>query len=190
MLSPGDLKRGHVIEIDGAPCVIENITMQTPSSRGVSTLWKVRARNLKLKQKVDKVFKSNDTIIEPNFERRDVQFLYGDPTSLHFMDLGDYNQFSLSREDLEEEANYLIDNMEGIRSMVLDGEVIGIELPDTVELKIVECPPSVRGDSATGRTKPATLETGLIVQVPEHISNGETVRVETSTGRFLQRVSR
>jgi len=190
MLSPGELKRGHVILIDGAPCIIERISMQTPSSRGVSTLWKVRARNLKLKQKVDVTFKSNDNIVEPDFERRDVQFLYSDPTSLHFMDLGDYNQFSFPREDLEEESKFLIDNMEGIRALVLEGEVIGIELPDVVELKIVDCPPTVKGDSATGRTKPATLETGLIVHVPEHIANGETIRVETATGRFLQRANK
>ena len=128
-------------------------------------------------------------IQEPNFERRPVQYLYGDTSALHFMDLGDYNQFSLPRESSQEEAMYLVDNLEGIRSLVLDDEVIGIELPGTVDLKIVECNPAVRGNSATGRTKPATLETGLVVQVPEHIACETIVRVDTSSGKFVGRVS-
>jgi elongation factor P len=188
MLTPGELKRGQIIDIDGTPCIIESMTVQTPSSRGAGTLWKVRARDLRLKRKVDKVYKGGDTITEPNFEKRQVQFLYGDATGFHFMDLQDYDQFTLSRESLEDEAKYLIDNMEGISALVLDEEVIGIELPVTVDLKVVECAPATRGNSATGRTKPATLETGLVVQVPEHLASGVTVRVETGTGRFIQRV--
>jgi elongation factor P len=187
MLSPGELKRGQIIEIDGATCVIENIVVQTPTSRGSGTLWKVRARDLKLKRKVDKIYKGGDTIAVPNFEKRPAQFLYGDAAGLHFMDLQDYDQFVLKRESLEEEGKYLADNMEGINSLVLDEEVIGIELPPTVDLKIVKCDPALKGTSSSGRTKPATLESGLVLQVPEHIETGELVRVETSTGRFLQR---
>lgn len=189
MLTPGELKRGLIIEIDGDPCSIENINVQTPASRGANTLWKVRARNLKTKQKVDKVYRGGDTVGEPNFEKRDVQFLYGDGTHLHFMDLTDYNQFALSKESVEEESRYLVENME-LRSLVLDDEVIGVEVPSVVELKIVECDPSVKGNSATGRTKPATLETDFVIQVPEHIDTGDVVRVETSSGKFVQRVSK
>ena len=190
MLSPGQLKRGLVIDIDGAPCAIENISVQTPSSRGANTIWKVRARNLKTKQKVDKTFRSGDSIAEPNFERRPTQFLYSDPNHHHFMDLEDYNQFALAREDLESESPYLANDLEGIRALVLDEEVIGIELPLTVDLKIAECDPAVKGDSATARTKKASLETGHVVQVPEHLSPGQTVRVDTTTGKFVSRVSK
>ena len=190
MLTPGELKRGEIIEIDGAACVVESITVQTPTSRGAGTLWKVRARDLRLKRKVDVVYKGGDTISVPNFEKRPVQFLYGDATRLHFMDLQDYSQFTLTREALEEEAKYLVDNMEGISALVLDEEVIGIELPLTVDLKVVECAPAARGNSATGRTKPATLETGLVVQVPEHLASDTVVRIETGTGRFIQKVSK
>ena len=190
MLNPGELKRGTIIEVDGDPCVIENINVQTPSSRGSNTLWKVRSRNLRTKQKVDSVYKGGDAIAEPNFEKRDVQFLYSDSAHFHFMDLGDYNQFALTKEAIDEEANYLVDNMEGIRSLVLDDEVIGIEVPPAVELKITECDPSVKGNSATGRTKPATLESGLVIQVPEHIQQGDVVRIETATGKFVHRSSK
>jgi elongation factor P len=188
MLSPGQLKRGLIIEVDGAPCVVENIAVQTPSSRGANTIWKVRARNLRTKQKVDKAFRSGDSIVEPNFEKRPVQFLYSDVSQYHFMDLEDYNQFALVREEIEEETRYLVDDLEGIRALVLDEEVIGIELPLTVDLKITDCDPAVKGNSATARTKKASLETGHIVQVPEHISPGETVRVDTATGKFVGRV--
>jgi len=188
MLTPGELKRGLIIDIDGAPSVVENIVVQTPSSRGAATLWKVRARDLKLKRKVDKVYKAGDVIAVPNFEKRAVQFLYHDASGYHFMDLTNYDQFTLTPESIEEESQYLVDSMEGISSLVLDEEIIGIELPLTVDLKVVECAPALRGSSATGRTKPATLETGLVVQVPEHLASGATIRVETGTGRFIQRV--
>jgi elongation factor P len=190
MLSPGELKRGQIIEVDGAPCVVENITVQTPSSRGAGTLWKVRARNIRLKRKVDKIFKGGDTIPVPNFEKRPVQFLYRDAAGLHFMDLEDYDQFTLQEDVVEEEAKYLAENMEGITSLKVEDQVIAIELPPTIDLKIVDCAPAVKGNSSSGRTKPATMETGLIVPVPEHIDVGELVRIETSTGRFLQRVNR
>jgi elongation factor P len=187
MILPGELKRGDVIEIDGAACIVENIVVQSPSSRGAGTIWKVRARDLRKKRKVDAIYKGGDTIPVPDFEKRDAQFLYRDGAGLHFMDLADYDQFTLPAEVLEEESPYLIDNMEGITSLVVEGEVIGIVLPPTVDLKIAECDPAMKGNSSSGRTKPAKLESGLVVQVPEHIDRGEVIRVETSTGRFLQR---
>ncbi|MCZ6792435.1 MAG: elongation factor P [Planctomycetota bacterium] len=190
MLSPGELKRGRIIDIDGEPCVVESITVQTPSSRGSTTIWKVRGRNLKTKQKVDKAFRSGDTIGEPNFEKRAVQFLYRDTSGFHFMDLQDYDQFALSEKELESESAFLVESLEGLRALVLDEEVIGIELPLAVQLEISECDPAVRGNSATARTKKATLETGLVIQVPEHIAPGERVRIDTTTGKFVGRASK
>ncbi len=187
MILPGELKRGDVIEIEGAACIVENIVVQSPSSRGAVTLWKVRARDLRKKRKVDATYKGADVIPVPDFEKRDAQFLYRDGAGLHFMDLTDYDQFTLGADVLEEEAPYLIDNMEGITALLVEGEAIGIVLPPTVDLKIAECDPAMKGNSSSGRTKPAKLESGLVVQVPEHIDRGEVVRVETSTGRFLQR---
>ena len=103
------------------------------------------------------------------------------------MDMDSYDQFALPIDGFSEEAGYLVDNLEGIRSLVLEEEVIGIELPLTVEISITECDPAVKGNSATARQKNATLETGLVIQVPEHISNGEIVRVDTTTGKFIRR---
>jgi len=125
--------------------------------------------------------------VEPDFEKRHVQFLYRDPSDLHFMDMDSYDQFALPIDGYSQEAGYLTDNLEGIRSLVLEDEVIGIELPLTVDIVITECDPAVKGNSATARQKNATLETGLVIQVPEHISSGENVRVDTTNGKFISR---
>jgi elongation factor P len=189
MIPAKDFKRRMVVEIDGAPHMIEQIQVQTPSARGAATLYKVKARNLKTRQRIERTFKGGDSLSESSFERRPVQFLYRDADGFHFMDSADYNQFSLTREELEEQAPYMTENMEGIEALVVDDQVIGIEIPDTVDLAITETAPGVRGNSATGRTKPATLSTGAVIQVPEHLEPGVTVRVDTRTGDYLGRAS-
>ncbi len=189
-MNSGELKRGAVISVNGAACIVEKVAVQTPSSRGSTTLYKVRARDVRTKQKVDATFKGGEQIPEPSFERRDVQYLYSDPNHCFFMDMESYEQFELAKEDLKEEILYMYENMEGIRALVVDDEVIGIELPLAVEIDIVECDPAARGNSATSRAKNATLATGLVVQVPEHLSPGERVRVDTTTGKFVSRVSK
>jgi len=184
-----DFKRRMVVEIDGAPHIIEHIQVQTPSARGAATLYKIKARNLKTRSRVEKTYKGTDSLSESSFERRLVQFLYRDPDGFHFMDSADYNQFSLAVEDLEDQSPFMTENMDGIESLVVDDEVIGIEIPDTVELQIVETSPGVRGNSATGRTKPAKLATGHTIQVPEHMDQGVIVKVDTRTGEYLGRAS-
>jgi elongation factor P len=184
-----DFKKRMVVEIDGAPHIIEHITVQTPSARGAATLYKIKARNLKTKARVEKAYRGTDGLNESSFERRPVQFLYREPDAFHFMDAADYNQFSLPAEDLAEQIPYMTENMEGVEALMVNDEVIAVELPDTVELPIVETAPGVRGNSATGRTKPATLSTGHVIQVPEHLDQGVTVRVDTRTGEYLGRAN-
>jgi elongation factor P len=184
-----DFKRRMVVEIDGAPHMIEQIQVQTPSARGAATLYKVRARNLKSKNRVEKTYRGTDALPESSFERRPVQFLYRDPDALHFMDSSSYNQFSVPLEELRDQAPFMTENMEGVQALLVDDEVIAIELPDTVQLPITETTPGVRGNSATGRTKPATLSTGLVVQVPEHLEPGTLARIDTRTGEYLGRAT-
>ncbi len=184
-----DFKKRMVVEIDGAPHMIEHINVQTPSARGAATLYKVRARNLKTRAKVEKSYKGTESLNEAGFERRPIQFLYRDADGFHFMDSADYNQFSLPLEDLQEQSPFMSENMEGVEALLVDDQVIAIEIPDTVELPIVETAPGVRGNSATGRTKPATLSTGLIIQVPEHLNENTIVRVDTRDGTYLGRVN-
>ncbi len=184
-----DFKRRMVVEIDGAPHMIEQIQVQTPSARGAATLYKIKARNLKTKARVEKSYRGTDGLNESSFERRPIQYLYRDGDEFHFMDAADFSQFSFTADDLRDQMSFMTENMEGIQSLVVDDEVIAIELPDTVELPIVESAPGVRGNSATGRTKPATLSTGHVVQVPEHLDQGVVVRIDTRTGEYLGRAN-
>jgi elongation factor P len=184
-----DFKRRMVVEIDGAPHMIEQVQVQTPSARGAATLYKIKARNLKTRARIEKSFRGTDSLNESSFERRPVQFLYRDPDGFQFMDSTDFNQFSISLEDLEDQAPFMTENMEGVEALMVNDQIIAIELPDTVELPIVDTTPGVRGNSATGRTKPATLSTGFVVHVPEHLEPGTLVRVDTRSGEYLGRAT-
>jgi len=183
-----EIKRGSVLNYNGAPCMVESVTVQSPSARGASTLYKFRARNLISKQKVDITLRGGESLDEADFQRRQAKYMYADATHVHFLDSADYNQYSLAKEDLVEESNYMTEELEGILALIYNEECVGIQLPAAVELRVTECDPSVKGDSATSRTKPATLETGLVVQVPEYLGEGVTIKVDTRTGQFLSRV--
>ncbi len=167
--------------------MIEGISVQSPSARGAATLYKFRARNMVTKQKVDITLKGGESLPEADFHRRAVKFMYADATDMHFLDEVDFNQFALPLGDIEEEAKYLTDRLEGVQILIYNDQAVGIQIPSTVELTITQCDPAVRGNSATGRTKAATLETGLVVQVPEYLSMGETIKVDSRTGEFLSR---
>jgi elongation factor P len=183
-----DIKNGMVLNYNNAPCIIETISVNSPSARGAATIYKYRARNLVNKQKIDIVLRGGESLDEANFERRNVKFMYADATHMHFLDQQDYNQYSLPREEVAHEAQYLTENLEGVQTLIYNDECVGLQLPLAVELKVTQCDPGVRGNSATGRTKPATLETGLVVQVPDYLAQGEMVKVDTRTGEFLSRL--
>ena len=182
-----EIKRGTVVNFSDAPCMVESLTVQSPSARGAATYYKYRARNLITKQKVDITLRGTESLDEADFERRPIKYLYADATHLHFMDSENYEQYALAKEEVAEESNYLTEELEGVVALIYNDECMGIQVPMTVELKVTECDPGVRGNSATSRTKPATLETGLVVQVPEYLSQGETVKVDTRNGDYLSR---
>ncbi len=182
-----DIKNGMVVVYNDAPCIIETTSVQSPSARGAATLYKFRARNLVTKQKIDVVLKGGESLPEADFERRAVKLMYGDATHMHFLDQQDFNQYSLTLEEIAGEAPYLTEALEGVQAMIYNDECVGLQLPTSVELRVVECDPGVRGNSATSRNKPAKLETGLVVQVPEYLSQGELVKIDTRTGEFLSR---
>ena len=123
MVPAKDFKRRMVVEIDGAPHMIEHIQVQTPSARGAATLYKIKARNLKTRTRVEKTYRGTDALTESSFERRPVQFLYRDADGFHFMDSADFNQFSFSADDLEDQAPFMTENMEGVEALVVDDEV-------------------------------------------------------------------
>jgi elongation factor P len=182
-----DIKTGTVLNYNDAPHIIEGIMVQTPSARGAATLYKYRARNLITKQKQDIVLKGGESLPEADFEKRAVKFMYSDATDIFFLDDEDYNQYSLPKVDLEEECKYMVESLEGIVALIYNEECVGIQLPASVALTITQCDPAIKGNSATARNKPATLETGLIIPVPEYLKEGELIKVDTRSGEFLSR---
>lgn len=187
MVKACDLKKSHVIDLDGTPHIIQNITQQSPTARGGGTIYKVRFRNISTNQKVDQTYRSEDPLQETSYDKNEVQYLYKDGDRYSFMDLESYEQFELMEADIEDILPFLLEDMEGIIALVSEGQILTLQMPDTIDLEIVECPPAMKGASATSRTKPATLTTGLIVQVPEYIEPGEVVRVDTRDRKFLSR---
>jgi elongation factor P len=188
MIATGDFKRGLRLLVDGDPFVILDVHVQSPSARGASSLSKIRVRNLRTGQVLDKTFRGGDKVEEPNLAYRPVQFLYRDDDGLHFMDAQSYEQFSLTADELGDAAGYLTDGLAGIRSVVFNDRVIAVDLPNTVVLRVTETGPTIKGATAQAQTKPATLETGLVIQVPSYLESGELVQVDTRDARFVGRV--
>lgn len=182
-----DLKPGGIIKHNEAPVMIESVTVQSPSARGGATLYKFRARNLVNKQKVDLVCKGTDNMVEADFEKRPVTLMYSDVDHVHLLDQQDYNQYALPLGDVADEMQYVTEGLEGMFALIYNEECVGLQLPAAVALEIVECDPGVKGNSATSRTKPAKLQTGLTIHVPEYLKQGETIKVDTRTGAYLSR---
>lgn len=187
MYSTSDLKRGLILEFEGAPYQVESVQVSSPTARGGNRIHRVRLRNLVTNQSGEHSFRGGETFGVPDVERRPVQFLYSDPDTFHFMDTDNYEQFEFRRDDLDWESKFLLEGVEGVRAFYYNGKPLGLELPQTVAMVVTETAPGVKGNSATGRTKAAKLETGHVVQLPEHIEEGTRVSVDTRTGEFLGR---
>ena len=182
-----EVKTGTVVEYQGNPVLIEGISVQSPSARGASTLYKFKARNVVTRDRVDITMKGTDSLVDADFERRAVQMMYTDPTHIFLMDAENYQQYEIPLEDISDQVPYITEAMEGMKALIYNDACVGVEVPATVTLKITQCDPAVKGNSATSRTKPATLETGLVVQIPEYIKEGETLKIDSRTGQYLSR---
>ena len=185
MVSTGDLRKGIAIELDGELWQIldyHHIKM----GRG-SAQVRIKLRNIKRGQTVERTFQAGEKWPRAFLDRRPVQFLYRDGDDFHFMDTESYDQFSLSAAQLEDAVNYLKDGMVLDRT-TYEGETIGVELPITVDLLVTRTEPGFAGDTQTGARKPATTETGLVVQVPIFVDEGDVIRVDTRTGVYQTRV--
>lgn len=187
MIKVRDLTKAQLVNLNGAPHRLESLHVQNPSARGGSSLYKMRFRNLVTQTKTDVVYKGEDQLEEVSVDTIDVQFAYQSGDMYAFMDNETYEQYELPKEEIEDILPYLVPDMDGIRALIKDGHVLTLLMPDVVELEIIGCDPSMKGASATSRTKPATLSTGLIVQVPEYLAPGEVIRVDTRGNEFLGR---
>ncbi len=187
MPKASELKRGGVVEIDGNAYIVHQVEAKSPSSRGANTLYKVRFYNIRSKQKLDETYKGDDMLGDVDLERRRVQLSYIDDEFYVFMDEEDYTQYHLSPEMMVDQLPYISDGLEGIMGVLVNGEFVAIELPQSVVLGIVDCSPGIKGASASARTKPATFASGLVIQVPEYLESGERVRINTAEARYMSR---
>ena len=182
-----EIKKGSVVEIDGEVYVARQVEKRNPSARGASTLYKVRFFNVRNGQKLEQTLKGDELLKDGDLTRKSVQFSYQEDNLVTFMDTEDFSQHTLDKEALEEQSPYMTEDLEGMIALLVDGHIVGIELPQTVELEITETAPGIKGASASARTKPALLSTGLEIQVPEYLESGERVKVNTSNAKFISR---
>jgi len=185
MITANDLRRGTTFEWEGALYRVVEYR-HTYLGRGNANV-RVKMRNLRTGAAIDRTFTPEDRINDVRLELREVQYLYNDGTLYYFMDTETYEQPALPAEILGDAVDYLTENMT-LQISTYDGEPIGVVLPITVDLKVIEAPPGFAGDTATGATKQIILETGLKVTTPLFVDEGDIVRVDTRTGQYLSRV--
>ena len=185
MATTNDLKNGMVLNIDGQLWAVTEFQHVKPG-KGPAFV-RTKLRNVESGKNVDKTFNAGTKVETANVDKRTMQYLYNDGTSYVFMDTGTYDQLEISPEIVGDAKNFLLENQEAIVA-TNEGRVLFIELPASVELEITFTEPGLAGDSATGRTKPATLETGHEIQVPLFINQGEKVKVDTRDSSYLGRV--
>jgi elongation factor P len=186
-MKASELKKGLVLDIDGRSILVRDLDIQSPSSRSGSTLYKVRGVDIVSKQKYENRFKGDENIDTVEFSRRPVQFLFQDGDMSTFMDKETFEQYMLNTADIADELRYLAEDLDGILAMIADDNILGIELPSTVVLEITDTAPGMKAASASSRTKPATLSTGLVVQIPEYLTPGEQIKINTTTGEYISR---
>jgi elongation factor P len=184
-VSTAEFRRGLKIEIDGNPYNIVEFQHVKPGKGGAFVRTKLK--HLRLGTVVDRTFRSGEKFATVDYEQKPMQFLYRDD-KFNFMSLETYEQVALSPEEVGDAASYLKENME-VEVLYIDGAPVALEVPNFVELAIAKTDPGVRGDTAQGGTKPATLETGAVVQVPLFLNEGDIVKIDTRTGEYLGRVA-
>jgi len=182
-----DLKKSDVIEHNGSLFVIRQIEVNSPSARGAATLYRVRAAAVGGGPKFEERYKGDEDVPTVELLRRPVHFSYVDGDDHVFMDDEDFSQYPLKAEDIRDELPFITEGCNGLLALKVGDSVIGLELPASVVLEVTETAPAMKAASASARTKPATLNTGLVVQVPEYIVEGEKVRVNTAERKFMSR---
>ena len=186
MINANDLKRGTVMQLDDAPCVVLDVNQQSPTARGGNTLVKTKYRNLMTGQTLQKTFKASDRIDEADFTRRKGQFLYAAGDDGVFMDQESYEQYEIGGEMYADVKGYLLEGGE-VSLGVFNEQVVSLEVPQVVELTVTETAPALKNATATAQTKEAILETGISVQVPGYLETNEKIKVDTRECRFVSR---
>jgi len=184
MYTTGEFRNGLKIEFDGGPYVIVYFQHVKPGKGGAFVRTKLK--NLKTGAVLEHTFRSGDKVDKPDLEDRDMQFMYRMENVCHFMDTATYEQIYLDEDHVGDAGNYLVENLP-VKILFYRGEPIGIELPIFIELRVVETEPGARGDTVSGASKQAKLESGAVVQVPLFMNEGDRIKVDTRTGNYIER---
>lgn len=187
MPKASDIKKNQAIEHNGKTYMVRDIERSVPQGRAGGSLYRMRMYDVVSGGKVDETFKDSDMLNLADLVRRQVMFSYIDGEEYVFMDNEDYTPYNLHKDAIAEELNFFTETTEGIQAVLIDDAPVGLDMPTTVELEVTETDPSIKGGSATARTKPAILSTGFTVQVPEYIAQGDVVKVHTEERKFLGR---
>ena len=185
MISTSEFRNGAKVELGGEPFIIVEFQHVKPGKGGAFVRTKLKS--LKTGNVMDRTFRSGEKLEEPNVEEREMQYLYSSERQYYFMDTQSYEQIFIIEEHLGESKNFLKENMVA-KIIFFEGKPLSVELPIFVELKIVKTDPGIRGDTATGGSKIATLETGANIKVPLFIEEGTVIKVDTRSGEYMERV--
>ena len=185
MLESGDLRKGLKLEIDGAPYIITQFEFVKPGKG--QALYKCRLKNMLTGAQFDRTYRSGEKFNEAQMEEIEMEYLYAEGERYCFMNTKNYEQEYLTAEQVGENVHLLKENIL-CNVLFFQERAIGVTLPIFVELKIVKADPWVKGDTASGDSKPATLETGYVLQIPPFVEEGETIRIDTRTGQYVERV--
>jgi elongation factor P len=184
-VSTAEFKKGLKILFDGAPYTIVDFQHVKPGKGGAFVRTKLK--HMRLGRVIDNTFRAGEKVELVDFEEKRMQFLYKDDR-YHFMDLDTYDQISLSAEEVGEARDFLKENTE-VEILFIESSAVTVELPNFIEIRIAKTDPGIRGDTASGGSKPATLETGAVIQVPLFLNEGDVVKVDTRSGDYLGRVA-
>ncbi len=184
MANTNNLTKGQFLEVDGI--VYQVVDFQHVKPGKGQAFVRILLKNVETGRVIDKKFRAGENVPDADVERRDAQYLYKDEDGYYFMDTNSFEQFSLSKEDLGNAIYYLKEEME-VLLLFHKNRCIGIELPTTVDLEVIETEPGIKGNTVSGGSKPAKLETGLVVQVPLFVNKGDVVKVDTRTGEYVSR---
>ncbi len=183
-MNANDLRPGMIIRHNNDLYTIYKAEHRTPGN--LRAFVQAKMRNLRTGSMIDHRFRSEDTVEKALIDEVEMQYLYADGDSFYFMNTGNYEQIHLSKESVGDRAAYLVPDVL-LKVAFFEGRPVDIELPATVDLKVIQTEPGIKGGSATNVTKPATMETGVVVQVPPFIGEGEVIRVDTAEGKYVER---
>ena len=187
MPKASEIKKNAALDYNGKTYIVKDIERSVPQGRAGGSIYRMRMYDIVGGGKIDESFKDSEMLNLADLIRKQANFSYIDGDEYVFMDKEDYTPYPLRKEAIADELLFITETTDGIYVVIVDGNPVGLDLPGIVELDIIETDPSIKGASASARTKPATLTTGLVVQVPEYIASGERIKINVEERKFISR---